>query len=110
MKIVCWTTFEFPTRITSGNKFEIISGVASCKHYFETFRHINGSTTSLNEHQCPKIAAKDQQLDEPKRGEAKRGTMSQGEAKSIHKILPRFGLCYLSVFICYTLSNYSTIE
>ena len=70
MEIACWTKFEFPTRITSENKFEIISGVASCKHYFETFRHINGSTTSLNEHQCPKIAAKDQQLDEPKRSEA----------------------------------------
>jgi hypothetical protein len=76
MKIACWTTFEFPTRITSGNKFEIISGVASCKHYFETFRHINGSTTNLNEHQCPKIAAKNQQLDEPKRGEARRGRIS----------------------------------
>jgi hypothetical protein len=84
MKIACWTVFEFPTRITSGNKFEIVSGVASCKRYLETFRHINGSTISLNEHRCPKIVAKDQQLDEPKRSEARRGRIStrRSEARS----------------------------
>jgi hypothetical protein len=58
---------------------------------------MNGSTTNLNEHQCQKIAAKNQQLDEAKRG----------EAKSIHKILPRFWLwCMPKITYTYFYSRY----
>ncbi len=61
VKAACCTIFGFPARITSEKEFEIIPGFASCKDCFETFRHVDGSTTSLNEHQCPRIAAKGQQ-------------------------------------------------
>jgi hypothetical protein len=58
---VCWTSFGIPARLTGENNFEIIPGFASCKQCFETFRHIGGSTTSMNEHQCPKAVVKGQQ-------------------------------------------------
>jgi hypothetical protein len=60
LSAACWTVFGFPARIANGDKPEIIPGFASCKQCFETFRYLDGSTTSLNEHNCPRILPKGQ--------------------------------------------------
>ncbi|CAF1524806.1 unnamed protein product [Adineta ricciae] len=57
----CWTLFGFPAQAIDGGEFEIIQGFASCKQCFETFRYVCGSTTSLNQHQCPKSLPRGQQ-------------------------------------------------
>ena len=57
----CWTTFGFPVRVTNENQSERILGFVSCKHCFETFRYLDGSTSTMNDHRCPKSLSKGQQ-------------------------------------------------
>jgi hypothetical protein len=57
---LCWQSFGFPCHVKGDGKREIIPSFASCKHCFETFRYVDGSTTTLNEHQCPKALPKGQ--------------------------------------------------
>ena len=53
---LCWKVFGLPAVLSNENenKFEIITGFASCKTCFETYRYIDSSTANLNSHVCPR--------------------------------------------------------
>ena len=60
LSAACWTVFRFPARIENEDKPKIIPGFESCKQWFETFRYLDGSKTSLNEHRCRRTLPKGQ--------------------------------------------------
>ena len=59
----CWKAFGFPSKIKEDNpnEFTIISGFASCKTCFETYKYMDSSTGNLNSHQCSRSLPSDQQ-------------------------------------------------